>query len=484
MVNNGCQAVPFDATILVMAEENLVFEKLKSFLRYEGPMFDLHTWIITWIDEWGISRGGFLLAMYVGFFVAASYMMPFYIPLVAGWILGTIPIWGPFAAIYAFGHAWIWFVRANFIYTRTNPVLLEVRVPKEVSRSPRAMEQVLSNLWIRMSETTFIDRVWFGGVRPYFSLEVASLGGDVRFYIWTRRGAKNIIEANMYAQYPEVEIVEAEDYASKFVYDPKVHECFVTDYRLEGVVASDQYMRISAYPIRSYVDFELDKDPKEELKVDPLAQMTEILSSAKSNEQVWIQIIFRSHLKSDWKNAVLKEIELIRQAALRPPGKSDEDIKSGKAKEAQFPHPTPVQQEQMKIMTRHLGKLPFEVGFRSIYIGPRGKMDGHLYTAMRWIYRPFANPNYAVQIRPRRAHNVFDYPWQDFGGWRWEVHTRRWLDAYRRRQWFHAPMIVPYNVFSVESLATIWHPPSRAIQSPGIMRLPSKKAEPPPNLPR
>ncbi len=467
-----------------MAEKTgpLVWFQMKI-LRYEGKFFDLHGWIDGWIGEYGISRGATLAALYAGFFAAALYSMPFFLPLTAGWILGTLPIWFPFVAIFGFWHVWVWYVRANYIHARTNPTLLELRFPRDIFKSPRAMEQVFVNLWIRMGETTYIDKYWSGGVRPYFSFEIASFGGDVRFFIWTRRAAKNIIEANMYAQYPDIEIREVEDYASRFVYDPAVHECFVTDYRLIGVTPPTEYMRASAYPIRTYVDFELDKDPKDEVKVDPFAQVVETLGAAKPNEQVWLQVIIRARLNSEWKQAVLKEIDGIRKEALRPPGATEHDLKEGKAKEAQFPHPSPIQQDQMKAMARHLEKLPFDTGIRGIYIGPRGRMDGHLYTAMRWIYRPFANPNTGSMIRPCRAHNDFDWPWQDFRSWRWEAQTRQWINAYRRRQFFHAPQVTPFNVFSVETLATIWHPPSSVVKTPGLARLPSTKAEPPPNLP-
>ena len=62
-----------------------------------------------------------------------------------------------------------------------------------------------------------------------------------------------------------------------------MHECFCTDWRYEP--------RNDAYQFRSYIDFELDTDPKEEYKVDPLAQVIERLSSIKPEEQMWMQII-------------------------------------------------------------------------------------------------------------------------------------------------------------------------------------------------
>lgn len=444
--------------------------------------FILHEWV-EWVGSKCISRGTFLVFLFVPTLIAATVLMPEFPTLVFSWLLLAFPIAAPIALVAGFWIAWIWYVRSNFIFTRTDPVLLEVKMPQEITKSPRAMELVFSNLWIRMSETTEIDKYWYGGVRPYFSFELASLGGQVHFYIWCGRSfLRNIIESNMYAQYPEVEIVEVDDYATSFHYDHHKHVAFVGNYVFESHHVKKEDPQINAYPIRTYVDFELDKDPKEEFKVEPFAQVLEVLGALNPDEQAWIQIVIRSHLSKDkWKTIVEKEVQKIRKQASIQPGKEeapeDEERKYG------FPRPTWKEQELMKSMERNLGKLPFEFGARMIFIGTRGKLRSAEYTAIRWLFRPFANPNYAVMLRPRFAHNDFDYPWQDFRDIRWEHDTHRYIDAYRRRQVFHPPWQSWVNITSVEVLASIWHPPSRTIKVPGLQRIPSSKGEPPPNLP-
>jgi hypothetical protein len=102
---------------------------------------------------------------------------------------------------------------------------------------------------------------------------------------------------------------------------------------------------------------------------------------------------------------------------------------------------------------------------------------------VRWIWRPYANPNWGVHLRPRNAHNDFDWPWQDYHDHRYYHEIHRYLDAYRRRQMWNPPWEDTRNTTSVEVLATMWHPPSRTVQAPGLQRIPSAKAEPPPNLP-
>jgi hypothetical protein len=87
-------------------------------------------------------------------------------------------------------------------------------------------------------------------------------------------------------------------------------------------------------------------------------------------------------------------------------------------------------------------------------------------------------------FRSRRAHNDFDYPWQDFRDFRWNLVTRRYIDMMRRRSFFYTPWTTKAQIMSTEMMATLYHYPSSVIKSPGITRIPSKKAEPPPNLPR
>ena len=444
--------------------------------------FGIHTWS-EWVGGKGVSRGMFLIALYFPLLIAAEITFPGYLRLVIGWLYMGFPIFGPVALSVGFWAAWMWYIRSLYIFKRTNPVLLEVKMPTDIFKSPRAMEQVLTSFWIRAGETTEIDRYWFGGTRPYSSLEICSFGGEVHFFIWIRSSYRNMIEAAMYSQYPEVEIVEAEDYASRFEFDPALHNCFVTDYVYDN---RHQDHVSDVYPIKTYVDFELDKDPKEEFKVEPYASVIEVLGAMNKDEQAWVQIVIRGYFAKDWLKSVEKEVQKIRdEASLQV----SIDADGNEVTKTAFPRPTETQKEQMIAMERQLSKLPFECGLRGIYIAPAGKMRSAEYTAIRWLWRPFNDPNVLNAIRPKYAHNDFDYPWQDWGdgpdGVRWILWTRRYLDMYRRRQFFSTPWQInedPIHM-STEILATLWHPPSRTVTTPGLQRIPTAKSAAPPNLP-
>jgi hypothetical protein len=444
---------------------------------------DFHTFIDDFVANfWGISRCLALSVFFFGLLGILSRMIPNFPLFAFEWLLGTAPVWLPIAAFLSAGKIWIWYVRSSYI-SRIKPTLFEMKMPREITKSPRAMEAALTYLWIDSGETTFFNTVWQGKVRPFESFEIASFGGEIHFYIWCWASWKDTIQATMYAQYPEIELVEVEDYASKFHYDTKKQNCFCTDWRYEP--------RNDAYPIRTYVEFELDKDPDEEFKVDPLAQVLERMSTLKPSEQMWIQIVItmckdvRHKKKGAWWETESRYVGLLKEEveSLRKETVGDLDDPEQawrKSARVQMYRYT----ELIKAIDRNMGKLPFNVGMRGVYIADHKDFGASGYTGIRWIWRVLGNPQYMNQLRPRRWHNPFDYPWQDFRNIRKNLQSRRFFDVYRRRGHFYAPWILPHNMMSTEVIATLWHPIGATAAAPGLERIPAKKAEPPGNLPK
>src|SRR3989338_8066379 len=89
-------------------------------------------------------------------------------------------LWLPILLLRVFWLVWVPYVQAAFI-VKQKPVLLELQLPKELVKSPLAMELVLNGIYQTMGESTLLDRYWKVGVRAWYSLEMASFGGHVRF---------------------------------------------------------------------------------------------------------------------------------------------------------------------------------------------------------------------------------------------------------------------------------------------------------------
>lgn len=466
-----------------------LWHDFKHKLELPDDMLSLNGWV-GYAESWVVSRALFLWSIYIGLLGVAALIVPNFGSFAAGWLLGTAPIWAPIVLAIAAYSRWVWYVHAYFI-AKMDPILMEIKIPREITKSARAMEMVFTHFWYSSGEVTFIARAWKGSVRPYFSFEICSFGGEIHFYVWARRGYKRVVESALYAQYPEIEIVEVEDYSKKFVYDPAKYQVFAGEYWkfTDKAAAQD-----SVFPLKTYVDFELDKDPKEEFKVDPLAQVFEVLSALKPTEQAWIQFVIRQNSKdegvffprkSEWTSNVKKKVQQIRKEASINPGKEGvPESQADEKKKYGFPRPTWVQQEQIKALERSLTKYAYDVGGRHLYIAEKKDFSGAVATAIRWIWKPFNNHTFGAYMRSKYWHNDLDYPWQDWKGIRSRLMTRRALDAYRRRSFYHAPWIMPWNVMTVEELATIWRFPSSTIKSPGIRRIPSARSEPPANLPK
>ena len=457
--------------------------------------------ILSWWGDWGVSRGLLLWIMYVGLFWILSLQIPNLPLFTIEWLVGTAPLWLPIGLYYAAITCWIWYIQAFYLAGR-DPILLEVKIPRDIFKSPRAMELALIPMNLSSGETTFINRGWQGGVRPFWSFELASFGGEVHFYIWTWKGFRELVESSIYAYYPEVELVEAEDYAMKFQFDPSIHDCYATEWRRECFWDGDLNgtWTLNAYPIPTYVDFELDKDPKEEYKVDPLAEPLEFMSSLRPEDQMWAQIVVReagrpsTHVffgasdRSRYLSNMSREVSKVRiQSATFSASEEEQvaELTTPRGAQVARPRGTWRQTRLMENMERNMGKYLFEVGIRGGFVSTK-EVSSHYYNGMRFMWRPMGNPNYSTWLRPRRWHPPFDYPWQDYKNIRWNVAARRFLDAYRRRLFFHSPWRT-YEapmILSGEELATLWHPVSRAVAIPGLDRIPAQKAEPPSNLPK
>lgn len=464
-----------------------------NFLKlFTEPSFD---GFLNWFSDWAISPVLILFPLYVGLLSVLVQMVPNFPMFAFGWIVGLAPIWLPIVLAAGLWNSHFSRIHAKFVGTR-NPILLELKLPPDVTLSPRAMELAFNQLYSTGGETTFVDRFFTGKVRLWYSFELVSLGGEVHFYVWTWKMNKSNIENAFYTFFPTIEVVEVDDYALRFTYDSNKDICFATDWKLAPARALKGHSGgENAFPLRSYIDFELDKDPKEEFKVDPLSIIFEYLSSVKPNEQLWIQFLVRGHGNEFVKTGPLKyeakwdfinkeAVADIRTDALRRPGVTYADpLKPLPEEMLNMPNPTWRQVEMIRTIERHYMKRPFDFMARGIYISNAKDFHAPTLSGLRLLWVPFRN-QWMSDLAPTRWLNSFDYPWEDYKKIRTNLFIRRFLDAYRRRSAFYPPWRTPHNIVTAETLATLYHFPSRGVGAPGLRRMPSTKAEPPSNLPR
>ncbi|HEU5114723.1 MAG TPA: hypothetical protein VFT82_03080 [Candidatus Paceibacterota bacterium] len=405
------------------------------------------------------------------FSAVLSFIVNIGFPETARWLVFFAVVWVPIVIFeYAWG-IWVRYVRTTWI-SKQEKILLEIKLPAETVKSPLAMELVLTGLYQTGGEGTPIDRYWEGKVRPWFSLELVSIDGEIHFYIWTFKSQRTIVESNIYAQYPGVEIHDAKDYTEDVFFDPEKYD--LAGCRFEATAPDP-------LPIKTYVDYGLDKDPKEEFKIDPMAPLIEFMGTLKKGHQAWVQFVVRAHTQEKtpfnnkypdkWKEEAKKLVKDILMENEKD--KEEGDLNAGKL--------TQGQKDRISGIERALTKIPFDAGVRIIYIAPKDVFDKGNGGGLTGSFKQFNAPN-LNGFKPAEGMS-FDYKWEDWSGKKLLHRKIEHFRAYCERGYFHYPFMRKWTVLNTEELATLYHFPGSAVKTPTLKRIPSKRADAPSNLP-
>jgi hypothetical protein len=125
-----------------------------------------------------------------------------------------LSLWWIYLLLFLFFLAkdlWLKQARQKF-FQEIDWVLLEVKPPREIKKTPRAMEQFFAGLHGIQRTPNWKERNLEGQVQEWFSLEIVSQSGEIHFFIRTPSMYRNLVEAQVYAQYPEAEITQVDDY--------------------------------------------------------------------------------------------------------------------------------------------------------------------------------------------------------------------------------------------------------------------------------
>ena len=204
---------------------------------------------------------------------------------------------------YVYTLSWRFWVMAVQSESTSNLkwVLLEIRLPRVIDKSPRAFEIAAGSFLQAGGIGNRWAIFWKGNMPAYHTLEIVSLEGDIHFYVRTQSKYKSIVSNNIYSQYPTVEITEVEDYMERFKMDHHTHTdkfaMWGINYKLGKDITigkiddkEDIKTKASYLPISTYIDYEMDKDPKEIFKHDPLTPVLEWLGSLSKGQYGIYQI--------------------------------------------------------------------------------------------------------------------------------------------------------------------------------------------------
>jgi hypothetical protein len=396
-------------------------------------------------------------------------------------------VWAPLVIGYIFYRSYMTYQTQRYVNNDMKHTMLEINIPKDVHKSPEAMEFIIDVLHhTGGGGMSPYHRLWLGAQLHTASLEIISVEGSVYFFMRVSKQIADLVKSTIYSQYPNAEVNEVDDY-TKYVPNYNNHQdswdVFGVDYKL----ASDSFL-----PIKTYVDYGLDKavgSLEEEQKIDPLTPLLEYFGTIRAGEQLWLQIIVRADPFSDWRDRAQKWV--IDKMGRAQVVADDEPFQTVKLSHGE--------QEQIKATERSLSKLAFETVIRGIYIAKKDRFRkipvGFFKNP---IFKPFSS-QYLNSIRKNSDTTAVDWVWQDMTGKKTPRLKREFFNAYVARAAFYDQQFYfskPHTFFNMlfppksnpmiltsEELATLFHIPGRVSQSTSVERIDATKAEPPTNLP-
>lgn len=330
----------------------------------------------------------------------------------------------------------------------TRAVLLTLEIPKNNDKKELAAEQLFASIHGILRDKKELRLS--GDGQEYISFEMASSKKLIRFYVCVPEHLRTFVEGQIYAQYPSVQIHEAD-------YDYSEH----VPSSDEVAASADINLTDNEFlPIKTFQSFE----------VDPLAGITATLSKLhSSNEEVWIQILVRP-IDDEWHQSAAQVVKNIKTTGgkkhnfdfhqvgelitlLAKPLTPGEGIMA-----------TPELSERNKTRISEIEKkstkLGFQVKIRVGYIGP-SQTDAKLQLqSVASAFKQFNSTNLnGFKLSPIN-------------------YSPSSLDQYRRRDFGRGGFIL-----NTEELASVYHLPHTNVETPNVVWANSKTAEPPSTLP-
>ena len=329
--------------------------------------------------------------------------------------------------------------------------LLILEIPKANDKSELAAEQLFASLHGILRDKAELRLS--GGVQEHLSFEIASVNGQIRFYVWVPKDLQSFVEGQIYSQYPSVQIHAAdEDYVSHERRHSVVHTAEIT-------VTGPEFL-----PIKTFQSFE----------VDPLAGITGTLAKLESTgEELWIQVLARP-IADEWHKGSESWIQSLKggnpfgmlmggggldfrwigtffEALWKPP----EEGEAGKPKELSERDKTRISEVEKKAT-----KLGYQVKIRLAYLGESESSARQRMQALVGTFKQFNSTN----LNGFKITNA--------------SMKKEDLNAYKSRLFTDKGFIL-----NIEELASVFHLPHTNVETPNIVWASSKTAEPPAKLP-
>jgi len=412
------------------------------------------------------------------------------------WLLLPIFFYFPAKKLY------LWWIQWEVWYKELNWLMLELTPPSNVDKPFLAMEDVFTAMWPIYDGPNWREQ-WCEGEFPngpfWYSFEIASIEGEIHFYARIPKDARSMFESIIHSNYPDVEIIEANDYVNLVPHNMPNEEW---DFYGEDYVFSRP--ENEPYPIKTFKFFEISPseiDPTK--KLDPFIDVLERLAKLKKGEHFWFQMVMTPiYDEVPW---VKDGQALVEKLTFRSKGESKSKTSSiaketfnfwvhndmpfaateEKKEESVIPLEmklTPGERNTVAAVEDKISKLGFKTSMRCMYIYKKEAYDGAFKKIIRGYLTHFTDLSlnsirFWSKTRPKihyffRNRRMYNRKKQIF-----EKYLKRFPPKYPNL--FKGTMVL-----NAEELATIFHfPMTTAGLPPSIPSIQSKKSGPPSALP-
>ncbi len=375
-------------------------------------------------------------------------------------------------------------------------VYLAIDVPQLNEQATKAVEQIFAQMAGTLKGIGFWDKFFFGDIQEPFSLELVSIGGYIQYIIRTPIFYRDLVESAIYAQYPDAEVTEVEDYTRnvELVFPSDIYDLWGTELILE---------KSSCYPIRTHEQFEYGLTQS---FIDPMAALLEILSKISENEQVWLQLVIKP-IGGSWQKDCERVVKKLIGAKITPEksalGKLFSPIGSvvgglfeifqhgygidpatgGDATKKDVPslmqYLSPGEQEVVKAIQNKYTKIGYKVKFRMIYFGTRETFEKGRGVAA--VIGALAQYNTLHLNSFKTAKKTKTKAQYFLVKKRLTTKQRKILRAYQQRSMQQGQGTG--FIMNIEELASIYHFPTINVKAQLVKYTETKKAGPPVSLP-
>ncbi|MCL4366676.1 type IV secretion system DNA-binding domain-containing protein [Patescibacteria group bacterium] len=308
-------------------------------------------------------------------------------------------------------------------------ILLQVSVPKDNEVKIDATEQLISTLNSIKKNTGFL------GLKPqaFLSFEIVALHESIKFYISVHKSMEDLIEKQIHGAYPDALI-------------KKVPEYNIFTEKGETAYAQLKLKSADYYPIKTYRD----------LPTDPLSALTSALAKMQPGEGAAVQVIIAPS-DGKWKDAGKAWLKKEKD-----PGKPDS------------PKPAP-DAKQLEAVENKLGKPGFDTVIRLVTSSTSKESAKAHLTNLKAAFEQFAGPynNFSSASLKDGFFKQLILPFAQLFKLPIKNAEEGFMTDFIYR---FMPLTTKPPVLTPDEIASVFHFPSKIIQTPYLDFLPARAA--------